>query len=66
MEYPTDIYYRSCKCNKIDYYCYCDGEDILLNKLKEIGIYNLKHNVYTFALLNNHLDIAKWLLIYNS
>lgn len=52
---------KKCKCDVINYYCHCDGEDKLLDKLKLINVKKLKLFDFYFATKYNHLNVLKWL-----
>jgi len=58
---------ETCKCNLIYYYCFCDGENALLDKLKVIGVCNLKiRSIVDCAITNGHLNVLKWLQSHTS
>jgi len=59
---------KHCKCHTYRYFCYCDGEDNLLEKIKN-GDSIIRHEIYndnennicSYAALCGHLKILKWL-----
>jgi len=57
----TTINNKVCKCNLTDYYCYCYGENALLDYLKIIGAKNLNSSVYVCAAQCGHLEVLKWM-----
>jgi len=69
MEYPDDkpseiIIHKTCNCDLVNYYCFCNGEDKLLEELKIpkfTGVIYLKPNIDCYAIMNGHLNILKWL-----
>jgi len=68
MEYPNDTTsdiityetYKTCKCYIFNCFCFCNDENALLDKLKELGIDNLKLHRLSDAARNGHLNILKW------
>jgi len=80
MEYPDDTISYTITCETLDickcitninyyysdvYYCYCDGENVLLDKLKAIGANNLKPYTHYGAARNGHLNVLKWLYLHS-
>lgn len=69
MEYLTTILEepsylaKKCECDVINYYCYCDGEDKLLDELKQIDRNNFKFKycIFNVAVCYGHLNIVKWM-----
>lgn len=57
------ITHNTCKCNTYNYYCFCDGEDKLLEKLKnpKNGIISVMYNIEHYAIEYGHSNILKWL-----
>jgi len=61
----TTIVNKVCNCDLRNYYCHCDGEDKLLDELKEIGEHKLKkiNVLFKHAIYNDHLKVFNWLYI---
>jgi len=51
---------KYCNCNTLNYYCYCNGENDVLEKLKN-GKIEKPHLTHDSAVLNGHLGVLKWL-----
>lgn len=51
-----------CNCDIKCYYCHCDGENKLLNRLQKINVKKLKMHICCQAIKCNHLNILKWFL----
>jgi len=68
MEYPDDkpneiITQKTCNCHLVHYYCFCNGENALLDELKLQTSNNIimKDRVDVYAIVNGHFNILKWL-----